>query len=240
MSYRDIFLLSESADKTVFRCWCTDTIWRADLTKTGLRYQIFDQDGDDYYVSGMDPWMRGLLSSWSPFHWEDTYWPKDLAKPDYDALDAARTARYMFTIPKTAILGVKGQEHRVVNRSGQAYNLLRILLTVTPEFGQTPAERVVTNDKDLLNDLGRFPTWEEERYAIERVDGYGWFNAKQVIPTTSPTEICIYQEIVLDLNGDSWRRSRDIDNHVFGGYQRLLQLLNEYIGKDIGNGRWYY
>ena len=243
MSYTDPFILSESSDKTVCRFATTRTIWRAEMTVEGLQYKRLEQDGKDYDIPCTAhplSYERAMARTINQYHWTEKFWPKDLATPNYEALDRARVAQYAFTIPKTAILGIKGQEHRVVNRSGRAYTLLRIILVVIPKFGQTPVKRIVTEDKDLLCDLGRFPTWEEVRYATERVDGYGWFNAKQVIPTDRATEICIFQEIVHDLGGEPWRASRDIDNHVFGGYQRLHQVLNEYIGKDIGNSRVYY
>ena len=238
MSYTDPFILSESSGKTVCRFATTGTIWRAEMTVTGLQYKILEQDGKDYDIPGIAhplSYERAMDATVNQYHWTEEFCPK---KPDYEALDQIRVARYAFTIPKTAILGIKGQEHRVVDRFSRAYNLLRIILVVTPEFGQTPVKRIVTKDKDLLCDLGRFS--EEDRYPTERVDGYGWFNAKQVIPTDHATEVCIFQEIVHDLGGESWRASRDIDNHVFGGYQRLHQILNEYIGKDIGNSRVYY
>ena len=238
MSYTDPFILSASSDKTVCRFATTSTIWRAEMTATGLQYKRLEQDGKDYdspCTAHPLSYERAMAAMVNQYHWTEEFCPK---KPDYEALDRERVARYAFTIPKTAILGIKGQEHRVVDRFSRAYNLLRIILVVTPAFGQTPVKRIVTDDKDLLCDLGRFP--EEVRYATERVDGYGWFNAKQMIPTECATEVCIFQEIVHDLGGEPWHSSRDIDNHVFGGYQRLHQVLNEYIGKDIGNSRVYY
>jgi hypothetical protein len=181
-----------------------------------------------------------MLRAINLVHWTEEFWPKDLPAPNYDELDTARTALYEKKLPRAAILGVKGQEHLAVNRYGHAFTLLRILLTVTPEFADEAELRVPLQipDTNVYTDLGRWPL--EEKFPKDRVDGYGVFHAGRNIPTGKATELCIFQELCLHPDGDPVR-TRDIDNHIFGGWQSLLAELEDYVGcPRTCSGRWYY
>jgi hypothetical protein len=215
-----------------------------------------DQDGRDYPIPEKAIDLRLCqspeknidasvdLAFLSPYHWGKKYLTKE-TMPDYDALDASRKSIYQLTIPKAHILGIQVQEHSIVSPYGTPYNLLRIILTVTEEFGdekelkkQTPAKK-----SDMFHDLGRWEPKDKDRPygAQERVGGYGLFNVREWIPTGKATEICIFQEVIVDVGSDeTWRYTRDIDNHVFGGYQSLVQTLQGYLGVSASSSRWYY
>ena len=244
MSYTDPFLLSSSKARTVFRLADTGRVRRATFTPDGLHYQILAQDGKDYEIPEMAhplSYPSAMLGSINLVHWTEEFWPKDVPPPNYDELDAARTVLYEKKLPRAAILGVKGQEHLAVNRYGQPFTLLRILLTVTPEFADETELRVPLQipDKNVYNDLGRWPL-EEKKFPKDRVDGYGVFHSSRTIPTGKATELCIFQELCLHPDGDPVQ-TRDMDNHIFGGWQSLLAELEDYVGcPRTCSGRWYY
>jgi len=204
---------------SVVRFHCPDAVWKATMSAEGLDFRILSREDDEKDYDGKDD--------------------EKADEEDDEKADEKRPVLYEKTIEKKHIRGVKGQRHGA-SKYGEAYNLLRIILTVDDEAGddaelvpQTKPE----DERDLVFDCGRITN--ENKW----VDGFGYFDPHQRIPTGKRTDLCIFQEIVLVVGGEPWRKSSVVDNCVFGGYQDLLRGLQYYTGvpsQYIEPGNQYY